>query len=72
MKLTLIGLIFAVLGAVALWAGGIPYLERTELIDAGPIRATAETRETFDIPPLAAGAILALGVGLIVYDRGRN
>jgi hypothetical protein len=72
MKTILVGLLIAALGGVALWFGGVPYTERTRLLDVGPIQATAETRERFDIPPMVGGAILALGVGIAVYGAGRG
>lgn len=71
MRLTLLGLVVAVLGALALWFGGIPYTD-TETIEVGPISASAEVRERYDIPPIVAGCVMALGVGLAVYGRGRR
>ncbi len=71
-RFTLLGLVVAVLGALALWYGGIPYTETRSVLDLGPIQATAEVEERIDIPPLAGGAVLALGVGLIVYGAMRR
>jgi hypothetical protein len=71
MRLTVLGLVLAVLGAVALWLGGIPYTD-TETFELGPIEATAEVEERFEIPPILAGSIMALGVGLVVYAKGRR
>lgn len=72
MRLILLGIVLAVLGGLALRFGGIPYTERSEVFELGPIQATAETRERVDIPPLAGGAIMALGVGLAVYGALRK
>lgn len=71
MRITLIGLVIAVAGALALWFGGIPYTD-TETVEVGPFTASAEVRERYDIPPILAGSIMALGVGLMVYGRGRR
>jgi hypothetical protein len=38
----------------------------------GPIEATATTEERLAIPPLASGAILVLGLGIVVYGAGRR
>lgn len=71
MKTIVVGLLIAALGGLALWFGGVPYTERNQHIDVGPIQATTETRQRFDVPPLVGGAILALGVGIAAYGVGR-
>jgi hypothetical protein len=71
MKTIVVGLLIAALGGLALWFGGVSYTERNQLIEVGPIQAATETRERFDIPPLAGGAILALGIGIAAYGVGR-
>jgi hypothetical protein len=63
----IIGVVIAAIGGLGLLFGGIPYTERTELIHMGPIEATATTEERLAIPPLASGAILVLGLGIVVY-----
>lgn len=66
------GIVLAVLGAVALWKGGIPYTEREQIVDIGPVEATAETEERFVVPPLVGGVALAAGVGLLVVGLTRK
>ncbi|MDH3270626.1 MAG: hypothetical protein OEN56_04795 [Gemmatimonadota bacterium] len=65
------GIILAVVGGVALWLGEIPYTER-ETIELGPIQASADVDRALEIPPIAAGLVLALGVGIVAYDVARR
>lgn len=71
MRWVVIGVILAVLGGVSLWLGGIPYTE-TESVELGPIQASADVERRFEIPPIVAGSVLALGVGLAVYGASRK
>ena len=66
MRWVVIGVILAGLGGVGLWMGGIPYTE-TETMELGPLQASADVERTYEIPPLLAGAVMALGTGLAVY-----
>ena len=70
--LVLAGLLLAVLGGVALVVGGVPYTEQEQIVDMGPIEASAEIRKEYEIPPLVGGIVLAAGVGLAVYGSTRR
>jgi hypothetical protein len=67
----MVGVVLVVVGAVGLWIGGIPYTER-ETYELGPIEASADVEREIEIPPLLAGAVMALGVGLAVYGAGKG
>lgn len=71
MRWIVIGVVLAAIGGVGLWLGGIPYTER-ETMELGPIQASADIEREFEIPPIAAGALLALGTGLVVYGATRK
>ena len=60
------GIILIVLGVVALAYGGISYTREEEILDIGPIEATAERRETIPLPPILGGLALAGGVVLLI------
>jgi len=66
-----IGVAIAVLGGVGLWIEDIPYTER-ETLELGPIRASADVERHWRIPPLAGGAVMAMGVGIAVYGAARR
>jgi uncharacterized membrane protein len=67
----IVGIVLIVAGAVALAARGISYTREREVVDIGPISATAETRERVDIPVWAGGIAIAAGVVLILVGRQR-
>ena len=63
---TILGIVLAVLGALALVHQGFNYTRQKAVIDVGPIHATADEREHFSVPPLVGGLVLAAGVGLLL------
>lgn len=71
MRLILLGSVLVILGGLALWFGGVPYT-RDQVFELGPIEARTEVRDKVEIPPLAGGAIMGLGVGLAVYGATRK
>jgi hypothetical protein len=74
MKLTaMLGIVLVVLGALALVYQGFSYTREKNVIDIGPIHATAETRERVQIPPIVGGLTLAAGAILLVMGaRGKG
>ena len=64
--ITLVGIALIVLGIVAFAYQGITYTSREQIIDIGPIQATADTRKTIPLPPLLGGLVLAGGIVLLL------
>ncbi len=68
----IIGIVFIVIGAVALAYGGFSYTTREEVVEVGPLEITRKEKRTFPISPVAGGALLAGGIILVVLGaRGR-
>ena len=63
---TVLGIVLAVLGALALVYQGFSYTREKNIIDVGPIHATADTREHVPLPPIVGGLALAAGALLLV------
>lgn len=63
---TILGIVLAVLGVLALVYQGFSYTREKNVIDIGPIHATADTREHVPLPPIVGGVALAAGVLLLV------
>ena len=70
--LIVVGVVLIGLSALALANRGISYTQREQVVDVGPIQASAETRETIEVPvPVAAGGLI-LGVGVLVAGVRRD
>jgi hypothetical protein len=64
--ITWIGILFVVLGALALAYQGINYTRTEKVFDLGPIHATAEKHERIPLSPLVGGLALVGGVVLLI------
>lgn len=68
----ILGIVLAVLGALALIYGGINYTRDRTVLDMGPMSMTTTERREIPIPAIAGAAVLIGGVALIVFGRGRS
>jgi uncharacterized membrane protein HdeD (DUF308 family) len=66
---TLIGLALVVLGILALVYQGIGYTKHKDIVDVGPIHATADQHKTIPLPPVVGAIALIGGIVLIARDR---
>jgi len=64
--LKIVGIILIVLGVVALIFQGITYTTQKNVINVGPIHATAEEKKTIPLPPVLGGIALVGGIVLLV------
>ncbi|MGA8223166.1 MAG: hypothetical protein WB780_16065 [Candidatus Acidiferrales bacterium] len=65
-SITVLGILLAVLGALALVYQGFNYTHRERVFDVGSIHATRDDHERVSIPPLVGGLALAGGVVLLL------
>jgi len=70
MKITTIGVVLIVLGAVALVYQGITYTSRETVVDIGPVHATADRQKTLPLPP-ALGMVSVAGGIVLLLVAGR-
>jgi hypothetical protein len=61
-----LGILFVVVGALALVYQGFNYTRQDKILDIGPIQATAERHERISFPPVIGGLALVGGVVLLV------
>lgn len=61
-----IAIVLIVLGVLGLAYGGLSWTRRDTVVDAGPIEITADRRESLPIPPIAGGALLVVGLVLLL------
>lgn len=64
-RATTIGMVLVVLGVAAFVIRQFTYTDREEILDIGPIEATAETEEEVYVPLWVGGVLLATGVVLV-------
>jgi uncharacterized membrane protein YidH (DUF202 family) len=68
----LIGVLLIVFGIAALVFGGIRYTTHEEVLNIGPVHATAEKHREIPISPIAGIASIAAGVALVVVGTRRR
>jgi len=68
----LLGILFIVLGALALAYQGFTYRHQEKVLDVGPIHATAEKHDRVSIPPILGGLVLAGGIALLVFGAKKT
>ena len=66
----IVAVVLIVIGLAALAWGGISYTREREVLDIGPLEATAETRETIPLPPILG--VVAIGAGVVLLLVGRR
>ena len=65
-SITVLGILLAVLGVLALVYQGFSYTRQEKVIDIGPFHATTEEREHIPLPPIVGGLALAGGAALLI------
>ena len=68
----LVGIIFIILGVLALVYQGIQYTTKEKILDIGSIKISADTKKTIPLPPIVGGVALVAGIALIVLDRKKT
>jgi hypothetical protein len=64
-SMTVLGILVVVLGVLALVYQGFSYTRRENVLDIGPIHATADRREHVPLPPIIGGVALVAGAVLL-------
>ncbi len=67
-----VGIIVALLGVAGLVFEQVPYDRDTATVDLGSVEMTAGVQEEADIPPILAGAVLVVGIGMIGMGATRS
>jgi len=67
-----IGVLLIVLGGLALAYQGFNYTRQRNVIDVGPIHATADEHERVSIPPILGGLALVGGIVLVVVGAKKS
>jgi len=70
--IAILGLILVILGVAGLIYEGVSYTSRETVLDIGPIQATAEETKTIPVSPIASGAAIVVGLGLLVAGQRKG
>ena len=62
----IVGILLVIIGVIGLAYGGFSYTREKTVVDLGPIKATAETRESIPVPPILGGFALVGGIVMLV------
>jgi hypothetical protein len=68
----LAGILFIVLGGLALAYQGFNYTHRERVMDVGPMHVTREDHDRVSIPPILGGLALVGGIVLLVVGARKN
>jgi uncharacterized membrane protein YidH (DUF202 family) len=61
-----IGVLLIVLGIAGLAYGGFSWTQKEKVVDVGPVEVTRDKTESVAFPPIAGGALLVVGVVLLL------
>ena len=67
-----IGVLLIVLGIAGLAVRSFSYTTKKDVMDIGPIHATADEEKVVDIPPAASIAGIVIGGALVVLGRRKT
>jgi len=67
-SIAVIGIIFIVIGIVALAYQGFTYTTKEKVVDLGPLKVEAKREKTIPLPPLLG--VLAIGAGIVMVVAG--
>jgi len=65
----MLGIVLIVLGALALSYQGFSYVSRDTVVDAGPIKISADREHNVWLPPAVGGIALLSGLALLIVGR---
>jgi len=67
--LVVFGIMLIAIGIAGLIIDNITFTEKKVVIDAGPLKVTADQQRTVPIPSIAGVIAIAVGAGMIFFGR---
>jgi hypothetical protein len=67
--LVVFGIMLIAIGIAGLVIDNISFTEKKVVIDAGPLKVTADQQRTIPIPSIAGVIAIAVGAGMIFFGR---
>ncbi len=69
--LTILAIVLIALGVIAFGYQGISYFSRDTVVDAGPVKVTAQREHTIPFAPIVGGVALVAGIAIIMVASRR-
>lgn len=67
--LVVFGILLIAIGVAGLLIDNISFTEKRVVVDAGPLKVTADQQRTIPIPSIAGVIAIVVGAGMIVVSR---
>ncbi len=67
--LTIFGVLLIAIGVAGLAIDNISFTERKAIVDAGPLKVTADEQRTIPVPTIAGVIAVVAGAGLLFMGR---
>jgi uncharacterized membrane protein YidH (DUF202 family) len=70
--IAILGAFLIAVGIAGLVIANISFTEKKVIVDAGPLKVTADQQHTIPIPSIAGVLAVVVGAGLLFYGRKAN
>ncbi|MDP1750384.1 MAG: hypothetical protein Q8L22_13075 [Reyranella sp.] len=67
--IAVLGILLIAIGIAGLLIANISFTEKKVIVDAGPLKITADQQHTIPIPTIAGIIAVVVGAGLLFYGR---
>ena len=67
--IAILGILLIAIGIAGLLIANISFTEKKVVVDAGPLKITADQQRTIPIPTIAGVIAVVVGAGLLFYGR---
>jgi Flp pilus assembly protein CpaB len=67
--IAILGVLLIAIGVAGLLIANISFTEKKVVVDAGPLKITADQQRTIPIPSIAGVIAVVVGAGLLLYGR---
>ncbi len=67
--LVVFGIMLIAIGIAGLVIDNISFTEKSVVVDAGPLKVTADRQRTIPIPSIAGVIAIAVGAGMVFFGR---
>ena len=67
--IAILGVLLIAIGVAGLLIDNISFTEKKVVVDAGPLKITADQERTIPIPTIAGVIAIVVGAGLLLYGR---